>query len=577
MPGPSTTRLVVVATLVVGAAIGGVVSLVPAARTANLLGSKAGPEVPDVEVASNGRAPWIVEENSKPGSTDWRPAGPPNNGTIEGFADATSATDGETVRLYVSTTAPTYRVEAYRMGWYGGDQGRLIWKSETLRGVRQAPATVDRRTNTAEAPWTPSLDVVIDKSWPPGDYLFRLVGDGGHMRYVPLTIRDDRSRAALVVVNAVTTWQAYNLWGGHSLYAGKSGGGDARAKVVSFDRPYEADSGAGDFLGNELPFVSLVEREGYDVTYWTDIDLHHRGDLLANHKAVITLGHDEYWTLEMRTTAEQARDRGVNLIFFGANAVYRSIRLESSPLGPFRREVNYRSAREDPMTGKDNSRVTVSWRESPVNRPESALVGSYYQCNPVDADMVVADPSAWVFAGTGLSAGDKLPGVVGPEFDRYDPNAPSPPGAVQVLTHSPVRCRGESSFSDMTYYTTSSGAGVLATGTNWWISRLNRSCPPTERCLQEDVDRITRNVLDVFAAGPAGIAHPSVANYKDLTSNRGTTTSTRATTTSSSLPPTTVSARPRATPPTTGRPMRPPSDLPTLPTTPFADVPELDE
>jgi len=583
VPGPSTTRLVVAATLVLGTAIGAVVSLVPSARDATLLGSRlAGPKAPAgaAAAASGGHAPWISEENAKPGTTAWQLSGPPTKREIEGFADATSATDGETVRLYVSTAAATYGVEAYRLGWYGGKQGRLVWKSPTMTGLLQAPAIVDRRTNMAEAPWAPTLDVVIDRSWTPGNYLFKLVADTGHMQYVPLTIRDDRSRAALLVVNAVTTWQAYNTWGGHSLYegVGASGSGPTgRSQVVSFDRPYNNDSGAGDYLGNELAFISMVEREAYDVTYWTDIDLHHRGNLLVNHKAIVTLGHDEYWTLEMRANAEAARDRGTNLVFLGANAVYRSIRLEPSALGPLRREVNYRVARDDPMNGVDNARVTVSWREPPVNRPESALVGTYYQCNPVKADMVVADPTAWVFAGTGLAAGDKLLGLVGPEFDRYDINAPDPPGPVQVLTHSPLRCKGEASYSDMTYYSTASGAGVFATGTNWWVSRLNKLCQPGEPCFEENVDRITRNVLDAFAAGPAGVAHPSVANYDRLPGNVGVTTSTRRGATTSSTPTPSTTALPSTTttagPPTSVRIARPPTSFPTLPTTRFPAPP----
>ncbi len=576
MPGPSLKRLVVIAALVVGTAIGAVLSLVPSVRSATF-SSIAGPKLPGGATrpaAANGKAPWLMQENAKPGTTDWKLAGPPNKANIEGYADATSATDGETVRLFVSTGAATYGVEAYRLGWYGGTQGRLVWKSAILPGARQPVPTVDRSTAMAEAHWAPSLAVTIDRTWPPGDYLFKLVADTGHQRYLPLTIRDDTSQAAVLVVNAVTTWQAYNKWGGHSLYEGVGGasgsGPSGRSQVVSFERPYDNDAGAGDFLGNELPFVSMAEREGYDVTYWTDIDLHHRGALLANHKAIVTLGHDEYWSAEMRSAAETARDSGTNLAFLGANAVFRSIRLMPSETGPFRHEVNYRSAKDDPMAGVDNSRVTVSWRESPVNRPESTLVGNFYQCNPVKADMVVSDPSAWVFAGSGLSTGDKLLGVVGPEFDRYDTSAPDPPGPVQVLTHSPLKCKGESTYSDMTYYSAPSGAGVFATGTNWWVSRLNKACNPNEPCFEENVDRITRNVLDAFAIGPAGAAHPSVSNYKTL-GNGGTTSTTggaaRTTTTISPttteyVPPTTV----ERSPPTTVR--RPPTSLPNLPTLP---------
>src|SRR5207302_31796 len=137
-------------------------------------------------------------------------------------------------------------------------------------------------------------------------YLLKLVAASGQEQYVPLTVRDDTSRAAFVVQNSVTTWQAYNTWGGYSLYQGSQGDFDQRARVVSFDRPYGIGDGSGDFLGNELPLVSLMESLGLDVTYWTDVDLHERANLLVNHKALLTLGHDEYWSRAMRDGAMAA-------------------------------------------------------------------------------------------------------------------------------------------------------------------------------------------------------------------------------------------------------------------------------
>ena len=204
-------------------------------------------------------------------------------------------------------------------------------------------------------------------AWPPGDYLFKLVADGGQ-RYMPLTVRDDASRAALVIQNDVTTWQAYNLWGGYDLYKGPEGSAATRSRVVSYDRPYDpAGEGAGDFLGNEYPLVRLVEALGLDVTYWTDLDLHEHPERLLAHRALVSLGHDEYWSTRMRRGAEAARDHGVNLAFLGANAVFRHIRLQPSPLGPDREEVNYKpwSARDDPAWRTDPAQVTTDWREPP--------------------------------------------------------------------------------------------------------------------------------------------------------------------------------------------------------------------
>jgi hypothetical protein len=449
----------------------------------------------------------VARENAKPGTTAWN-LSTTHQADIEGYADEVSAQAGDTVQLYVSTGAGRFHVEAYRMGYYGGLGGRLVWSSPDVPGYRQAKAVITPVTNMVRAPWQPSLSVHIDMTWVPGDYLIKLVGSPGDQEsWVPLTIRDDASHAALLIQNSVTTWQAYNLWGGYDLYEGPGphGRGNSfatRSRVVSFDRPYQLGAGSADFLGNELPLVELVESMGMDISYWTDVDLHRTPGLVLNHHALISLGHDEYWSTAMRQGAEAARDHGVNIAFLGANAVFRRIRLEPSPLGAYRDEVDYKNGFEDPLYGKENAEVTVDWREPPVTNPENRLVGDYYQCNPVKADMVVSDASAWVFAGTGVYNGERFDNLVGSEFDEYVPGPGVPKAA--VLAHSPVTCRGKPYFSDLTYYVAPSGAGVIATGTNLWVDRLSPTCfmkpcggPPI---------RITANILRAFAAGPAGPA-----------------------------------------------------------------------
>src|SRR5262249_35612803 len=143
---------------------------------------------------------------------------------------------------------------------------------------------------------------------------------------------------------------------------------------------------------------------------------------------------------EMRDGVTAARDAGVNIVFFGSNAVFRQIRFDSSPLGPNRREICYKSD-DDPIRPSDPSRTTVNWRDAPVGRPESDLIGELYESNPVRADMIVVDPDAWLFEGLGLTAGQALPGVVGSEYDHYLPSEVGPAN-VQILCHSPVVCRG---------------------------------------------------------------------------------------------------------------------------------------
>jgi hypothetical protein len=455
----------------------------------------------------------IRDENAKPGTTNWRLTRDGDAHDIEGYLDVTSAQRGDTVTLYATTVAPTFTIEAYRMGWYQGLGGRLVWTSPPIDGEVQAPATLIAATNTYEARWDPSTTFVVNEEWPVGSYLLKLVASTGQQRWVPLTVRDDASTATYVIENAVSTWQAYNRWGGCSLYLCPGGHGE-RSQMVSFDRPYDiVTDGSGDFVGNELPLLMRAEELNLDVTYMTSIDLQERGELLKQHKAFLSLGHDEYWSKTMFDRAEQARDAGVNLAFFGANAVYRQVRFEPSTLGPDRHMVNYRTT-ADPIRRTDPSQTTVSFRDAPVNRPEAQLIGQMYQCNPVRADGIVTEPDSWVWAGTGTSAGSHIEILVGSEYDQYI-HGQGGPDNVEIVAHSPVTCHGRAGYSDVTYYTAPSGAGVFAAGTNYWVSKLEPPDFPAT-AYNPIIVTVTKNVLLAFGAGPAGQAHPSVPNWQDL-------------------------------------------------------------
>ena len=247
----------------------------------------------------------------------------------------------------------------------------------------------------------------------------------------------------------------------------------------------------------------------------------------------------------------------MNVAFFGANAIYRKIRLEDSPLGSSRHQVNYRVASEDPVNGKAPDEVTVSWRDAPSNRPRARCIGGMYECNPVKADMVIGDASAWMFDGSGLKNGDKLPNAVGNEYDRVMPESPTPAN-IQVLAHSPVTCRDKKSFADATYYTASSGAGVFDVGTFWWIPPLKSECPNGPATSTDcKIQKVVENILRDFSLGPAGDRHPSVNNLaqfgirpgytakieppdQDSPSASPSTTAQKSTTTTASKPSSTT-------------------------------------
>jgi hypothetical protein len=285
-------------------------------------------------------------------------------------------------------------------------------------------------TRTAGAPWHPSLTVPT-AGWAPGDYLIRLTADSGGQTYVPLTLRTPDAAGRVVILNAVTTWQAYNRWGGRSLYKGPGGYLD-RSYAVTFDRPYDAHDGTGLYLVDELPAVRLAERSGLDLGYLTDVDLDRDPAALRAARAVISLGHDEYWSTVMRDRLTAARDAGTNVAFLGANAVYRHIRFDRTSTGDRRLQIDYKEARLDPLLGKNDAEVTADWPRGPRPRPQSDLTGTFYECNPVHAPMVVTDTPAWLFAGSGVGPGTTLPGLVGSEYDRVDLAVPTP-RPIQVL------------------------------------------------------------------------------------------------------------------------------------------------
>lgn len=453
-----------------------------------------------------------------PGTPHWRITHPGPAHAIEGFADRTSALPGQPVRLFVSTTAASFTATAYRIGNYAGSEALQVWTSDPQPGVKQAGDVVQQPSHMVTAPWQPSLPLDTT-GWQPGDYLIRLDGSNGAQQFVPLTVRTASNQGRIVIVNAVTTWQAYNRWGGYSLYGGPTGNYSQRARAVSFDRPYQADTmrGAGDFLYFELPFVLFAERSGHQLGYATDVDLHADPHLLDGARAVFTLGHDEYWSADMRNNVVRARDSGVNLAFLGGNEIYRHMRFESSPLGPDRVEVDYKNFREDPMSRIDPMDATQQWRDPPNPRAESVILGNFYRCNPVSADMVVAAPDSWLLTGI-VTPGQRLPGMVGNEYSSVDLNVPTP-RPLQVLFHSPVTCRGRPGFQDTTYYGAPSGAGVFSSGTQWWICGLDPGCKFSGPAVAE-VHRVfaalTTRLLDAFGEGPAAIKHPAVDNLLPL-------------------------------------------------------------
>ena len=196
------------------------------------------------------------------------------------------------------------------------------------------------------------------------------------------------STAAYVVMNRSLVEQGWNTYGGYSYYAGVgpcilddvSYPPCNRARVVSFDRPYDTGTGSSDFLTNEYPLVRLMEKEGLDVTYISDVTLSQYPTLLLHHKVLLSLDHDETWTYSERVAVQNAVAHGVNVVYFGAAAMVRHARLESSSLGADREEVDYRDAAEDPLNGVGSPMQVTgnTWESPPADWSPIGQIGEEY-------------------------------------------------------------------------------------------------------------------------------------------------------------------------------------------------------
>ena len=455
-----------------------------------------------------------VPERDLPGDPDFwvSSAGPAD--AIEGYASQVSVLPGQEFTLHVSTTGSWFRVSAYRVGWYRGAQARLVWRSGQIRGRRQPGASFASVTRTVFTQWEPTLTVTAS-DWPEGAYLLRLDASHGHQRYVPLVVRSAAGTGRTVIVHAPETWQAYNLWGGYDLYQGEDGAYGTRSLEVSFSRPYDGD-GAGRFMVYERALVVLAERTGIPLAYTTGPDLGRDPAVLHGAAAVYTLGHDEYWTPQRRSAITRARDAGTNVAFLGANTCYRRIRFASDADGTADRSVIcYKTdVGQDPMYSADPALATTDYRLPPAPDPESSLTGVIYTGYPVDAPYVIHQPDHWLYAGTGVRKGQSFQHLVGVEFDRVDPGYPTP-RPIEVLAHSPVVCEGQPGYSDTAYYTTSSGAGVFASGTMRWVESMmaghrgDGDDHHISAATGRFVTRVNTNLLLAFARGPAREHYPA--------------------------------------------------------------------
>lgn len=494
----------------------------------------------------------IVLENQHQGTSAWKIGTAPYrvaddvNGQIKGYASATSVNLGEDITFKVSVKpAQSYTIDIYRLGCYPDASGnclggRAMTQLGPVDGIEQPACDVDGPTGTntglTVCNWS-GPTFTVPANWTSGIYLGVLTNQTGYQNYVPFVVRDDARRDALLYVQPVTTHLAYNNYPNHgsgnvrngkSLYDNASGGAETvagpsrtRAVKVSFDRPYPATGAPSDLVDLssgwswEEYFVRWAEKAGHDISYATSVDLHAEPTLARNHKGILSVGHDEYWSKQMFDNAEAARDAGVHLAFFGSNDVYWQVRFEQSGSGvPNRVMVSYKNSpnntysTNDPIA--DRSLATVRFQDPPVNRPAQTLLGTSFLGgtgrSTLNTDLIASDVDNWAFDGSGLARGDAARNLVGYEADAYSCHYPLPANrSYTLLTRSPFTDdQGYTSIAHSSLYQAPSGAWVFYAGTMSWSWALDRRTPTASLGLPSGwvdprIQRVTSNLLDAFS------------------------------------------------------------------------------
>jgi hypothetical protein len=474
-------------------------------------------------VRTRGAPPSIAAENRARGTTAWRLPGPPSllggaaHGPVEGYVSEQAIAPGETERVYVNAPhARTVTVQVYRMGWYRGTGGRLILQSRPLPAIGQPPCTHRLSTGLTECRWHATLSFRIPQALPSGVYIAKLHASDGAQSDCLFVVRSSH-RTALLVEIPTATYEAYNTWGGDSLYPGGSKRvgitGTSQGVEVSYDRPYASQTGAGQFFIREVAMVRFLERYGYPASYTTIESIDGDPAQVRGVRALMDVGHSEYWSARDEEAFAHARDRGTSLIFVSSDTMawrVRFARASSASSQAGERDhviVAYKAA-----VSRDPNRARPSGL---FPRGGAPLVGSAYngcitprlpQPGPPVYRYYAWTPSpsmrpSWLFAGTGVTASTRIPGIVGYELDQRTPA--SPPRTLLVGTGAGVPCMGEPSVShgtvaETTLYIARSGALVFATGTLGWeyaLSPVPQASPNAPAGPDPRVVAMTRKLL----------------------------------------------------------------------------------
>jgi len=453
----------------------------------------------------------IIAENALPGTPQsvWDVDGS-GSANIQGFAAQFSINHGQTQQFKVDTDTANYHLDIYRMGYYGGDGARYITTVHPTSSspVNQPSPITDLSTGLVDCGnWSVSASWAIPADAVSGVYIAKLVRDDGVFgeSHIIFVVRADESHSDMVFKTADSTWQAYNDYGGSSLY-GTDLGPTGRSYEVSYNRPFTTRDriAANFYFGAEFAMTEYLEQNGYDVTYVASMDLDRNPGLLLNHQIFLSVGHDEYWSAGERNAVVDASNAGVNLAFFSGNEMFWKTYYAPSIDGkntPYTTLVCYKETFENAITDSDNPNIwTGTWRDprfaysTDGGQPENAVTGQLFVVNGDGTignsiTVTAADASLRFWRNTSVA---KLTGnqtatlgdyVLGYEWDADVDNGYRPAGlfgmssttlnvSALIQDYGTLYAPGTATHS-LTMYRTSSGALVFGAGTiqySWGLS-----------------------------------------------------------------------------------------------------------
>lgn len=440
----------------------------------------------------------IQIENAKPGTKDWQltntkvdPKTKYRCPWIEGYCSHTSIRAGETLKIMVSTNPVSkFRIDIYRLGYYQGLGGRLMQELGTFNGKTQPDPDVGEM-RLRECKWEPSVKLKIPADWPSGVYVGKMTAEKDAMQsYVIFIVRDDRPCDFLFQCSD-TTWQAYNRWPNqYSLYSWPDHlskgtkrhsytGPDVRA---SFDRPYgkyvqvtdaPLSQGSGSFLLFEFPIAFWMEKEGYDVSYISNVDTHVDSvKTMLRAKAFISTGHDEYWSRKMYDTMLAAVQGGMNLAFLSGDTCWGLIPFLASSSGVPNRIIT-RVGQFGPLEqiAADEYPEIKLFKKSAPTEAELIGVRNTFPYTGL-ADWICKDADHWIYENTGMKSGDRIKNLIGWEWM----GKPADKKGLVVVAGGETRNGKETGEYAATIYPGPKNNWVFSASTIWWGDGL--AAPP---------------------------------------------------------------------------------------------------